>query len=221
VTFLVLELRHGDSFDQPYARPWDTFVIRTEVRAGARMDLAGLQAQGRLFSTELGQRVGARHLLEVTQDFDYLKNVAFTYGAQSVATSLRSQLGRGGRSEFLTELSGRVIVLGAINSDYAQSTGREYDYGPGFGAGATAAWRHNERDLLRASYGVNWLHTVNGSDGEHFTQLIRIEARAPLRNDLGLGAEALLYIQNSLYERVPNVRQSHPQVRLYLAWFPD
>jgi hypothetical protein len=221
VTFLVLELRHGDSFDQPYARPWDTFVIRTEVRAGARMDLAGVQAQGRLFSTELGRRVGARHLLEVTQDFDYLKNVAFTYGAQSVATSLRSRLGRGGRSEFLTEVTGRLIVLGAINSDYAQSTGREYDYGPGFGVGATAAWRHNERDLLRAAYGVNWLHTVNGSDGDHFAQLARIEARAPLRNGLGIGADALLYIQNSRFKRVPDVRQSHPQVRLYLGWFPE
>jgi len=218
-SFLVVELRHGESFDQPYTRPWDTFVIRTEVRSGARVDLAALQAVGRLYSAEVGRRAGARHQLEVTQDYDYLRNPAYIYGAQSVATSLRSRFGRGGRSELLTDLTVRGIVLGAINSDYVNVNDREYDYGPGFGLGVGAAWRYFERDLLRLSYGVNWLHTVNGSDGNHFAQLAKIEVRAPVRGGVGFGIDGLLYIQTSVYGDVPDVHQRNPQARIYLAWF--
>lgn len=218
-SFVVVELRHGESFDLPYQRPWDRFVIRAEVHSGSRFDLAALHAQGRLFSVELGRRADMRHLLEVTQDYDYFRNPAYIYGAQSVAVSLRSRLGRGGRSEFLTEAGARVIVLGAINSDYADATGREYDYGPGFGLTLAGVWRHHHRDLLRVSYQVNWLHTVNGSDGDHFAQLAKVEGRLPVRNGLGVGMDALLYVQNSVYGRVPDVHQRHPQLRAYLAWF--
>lgn len=219
VSYVVVELRHGDSFEQPYRRPWDSFVIRTELRSGSRVDLAALQARGRLFSTELGRVVGSRHLLEVTQDYDYLRNAAYIYGAQSVALSWRSRVGEAGGAEFHTDLSTRAIILGAVNSDYVDATGREYDYGPGFGFGIAGAWRHRERELVRASYTLNWLHTVNGSDGDHFIQLATIEGRVPIRNGLGVGADVLLYVQNSLFSRVPAVNQRNPQLRVYLAWF--
>jgi hypothetical protein len=221
VSFVVVELRHGNSFEQPYRHPWDSFVIRTELQSGFDLHLAALQARGRLFSAELGRRVGARHLFEVTQDYDYLSNAAYIYGAQSIGVAIRSHLGQGGRSEFLTEAGGRAIILGAINSDYVDATGREYDYGPGFGFSVGGTWRHEDHDLVRLTYDFNWLHTVNGSDGEHFTQRAMVEARAPLRNGVGVGIDALLYLQNSEFGRIPDVRQRNPQLRAYLAWFPQ
>jgi hypothetical protein len=181
-------------------------------------------------------------VVAIVQHFDYMNNNAYEFGGQSVGAALFSRFKLSEKVGLITRLDSDAIVLGAVNADYSwladvadQERIREYDYGPGLGAMATASLTLAGRPLLTALYRFAWISVSNGSvynegnvgsNADHYLQGGGLRLFIPVKGGLGLGADAYLFFRDSHYvlidaqdgvERRQDIHQRNPQVRVYLA----
>jgi hypothetical protein len=142
--------------------------------------------------------------------------------------------------------------MAAVNADYSflgdvanRERFREYDYGPGVGAGAEAILGRRGRPLLAFSYRYTWISVRNGSiwnpkepvalplpDGlsgevglegsnaNHQVHRVGLRLLIPLGDVWGIGADARLFYRDSNYEdpRLEDRTQRVPEVRVFLTW---
>jgi hypothetical protein len=235
--FLELYHRHGDVFENTRRGPFDFFDLDVQVIFGEKVPLAKASMRGSLWEKPLG--AGDRHLLAITQHFEYLNNVSFEFGGQSFGPTLFSRYGSPGHTQFRTRADLLLTVLGAVNSDYAflaevedRERFREYDYGPGVGLALNASAQFAGGARVGVDYRLQWLDVRNGSvfvspdfdgsDADHVVQALMLRGSVPVRNGTAIGADAGVFLRNSNYSLpvVADVTQRNPQARVYLLWTP-
>ena len=96
-----------------------------------------------------------------------------------------------------------------------QEREREYDYGPGAGARLDGSITVNGTQVLLLGYQINWIHTLNGGDGDHLVHIAALRAGVPIKGTFGLGVDGLMFLRNSFFTQFTNVQQRVPQLRLY------
>jgi hypothetical protein len=238
--FLEGTIQFGSPFSNQRRRPFDRFDTRMQINFGDKTRIGALIIRGDLFSWGLGDKENPRHALSIIQDFDYIDNEAFEYGGQSFGVSLFSRFGDVSGSRLVTRLTAYGVASAAVNADYSfladvadRERFREYDYGPGVGAGAEALWSRRGRALASFSYRYTFIDVRNGSlwnpddeaagEGSNATHQVHrfwLRGIVPLGETLGIGADATLFYRDSKYSAdfLEDKTQRNPEVRLYVTW---
>jgi len=215
--FLEWVLSYGDPWDGKDHRPYDRFDVAAQSNFGDKTRLGRLLIRGDLFTKPLGN--GTRHVLTLQQDFDYIDNEAYEYGGQSLGPGLLSLWKSSGNLRFFTRLQAYGIILGAVNSDYAQLADvadqeriREYDYGPGFGGAAELYLQRKNLPLVTARYRFSRINVSNGSiyngtyegynvglDSDHDVHQTNLKLEIPISRSLTVGADGSIFFRRSRY----------------------
>jgi hypothetical protein len=206
------------------------------LRFGGGGALSEAKVRGRL----LGQPYrDNRFQLNVTQAYDFAKNSAYQFGAQSFNVN-GAYTGRLSERVSVWMIGwGGLTVLGAVDSIPLEGKGPEdekpagegagqgvsegpryYDYGPGSDFGARALLAHDGHPIIDFLYETHHLYSLDGVRANHFLQQLRLDLLAPLRGPLGVGFAAEYFDRRTYYAYTGSeTRKYHyPQVRVYLAW---
>jgi len=241
---ILLNHTYGDVFENTRRKPFDYIDMVAEMNFGEKVALGNVQIRGDIASWPLGGSQ-SDHVLEVVQHFDYMNNTAYEFGGQSVGASLSSRFRLSDTMTLKTRVDGDGIILAGINSEYAHNADvanperlREYDYGPGLGAMASANLVRKGNTLLGAAYRFAWVSVTNGSvynkgnvgsDADHYIQSAGVRLVIPIKGSVGLGGDAYLFLRNSHFSLTDSVTgrqvaqhitQRNPQARVYLAFNP-
>lgn len=218
-TYLEVAIQYGDPFTDDDLQPFDTIEISTLLNFGDASVLGGVTTSGILGGTRLGSGDSTQHLLAGFLDFDYFDTYAYQAGHQSVGLGLLSRFDRSPVGRLQTRVQLNSVVLGGVDTDYESFTGRDYDYGPGASAIVSAALGAFGRPWLMVRHAQFYIHTVNGNAGRHFLSSTRAQARIPLRDELGLNLEYLLYLAEADYEfeDLADTSSRHPEGRISLS----
>jgi hypothetical protein len=229
---------YGSPFDNARRKPFDYMDVTAQISAGEKVPLNVVRISGDLFQKPLGGATAPNHVLAFGQRFDYMNNTAFEFGGQSLLGTLYSRFRLSPKLGLSTRLDGVGLILGAVNSEYAKIADvadperlREYDYGPGLGAGAQAALSLSGRPLLTLMYRFQWISVTNGSifskgqsaegsDANHYIQAAGARLVVPVRGRLGLGADGYVFLRKSRFSfpGFHDIDQRNPQLRVFLAW---
>jgi hypothetical protein len=226
VTMLYGDLEQGVS-----RTPYDAFAVRLDFGGGNFISEA--RVRGRL----LGQpfRKGGVQLNAV-QGYQYLKNSAYQFGAQSVEfhTGLSRQLTS--RFSIWGNGWGGLVVLGAVDSvplggvpeppppssseDDHSTEPRLYDYGPGTNFGGFLDVRRDGRTFFTFAYDAHHLYVLDGVRANHLLQHLRADLMVPIRGRLGIAATTEFFDRQTFYQDSLNsrARYHYPQFRLSLTW---
>jgi len=236
--FLEGTIQYGSPFFGE-RRPFDRFDGTMQANFGEKTRVGVLQIRGDLFSWALGRdKENPKHALAIVQDFDYIDNEAYEYGGQSFGLALFSGFGELGGLRLVTRLTGYTTLSAAVNADYSflaevgdRERFREYDYGPGLGAGFEGMLFRKGRQLAEFTYRYTYIDVRNGSiynpddggEGSNATHQVhraRIRVIVPILRTLGLGADASLFYRDSKYslEILKDTTQRNPELRVYLSW---
>jgi len=228
----------GNAFDNARNKPYDSFDLTLQFNFGDKVPLGQARVVGSLYKKNLGGEPGySNHVFEIAQHYDYMNNTAYEFGGQSFGPSLLSRFRLGEAWGLHTRLDGTVMILGAVNSEYAKIADvgdrerlREYDYGPGLGGVASATLLRRGRPLLLAGYRFQWIDVKNGSvynndqkgissSANHYIQMAGLRLILPIRGSLGLGADGTLFFRKSRYSisLFHDIDQRNPQARVYLT----
>ena len=229
---------YGNPFDNARRKPFDYMDVAVQFSAGEKVPLNVVRIHGDLFQKPLGDAAAPNHVLAVFQRFDYMNNTAFEYGGQSFGVGLHSRYRLSDTYGLGTRLDGLAMILGAVNSEYAKIADvpdrerlREYDYGPGLGAGAQVNLVRKGHPLLSLAYRFQWISVSNGSvfskgesslgsDANHYIQAAIARLVVPVYRFVGVGADGGVFLRKSRYS-FPGFRdidQRNPQVRVFLAF---
>ena len=242
---ILLNHDYGNVFDNPRRQPYDYVDFVAELNIGGTFSLENVQIRGNLFSWPLGDKSSPNHVLALVQHFEYMNNTACKFGRQSIGPALLSRFRLSDRFTLKTRVDGVVgLLLAGINSEYSfladvpnQERLREYDYGPGLGAAASASLLFRDRPLLTALYRFDWVSVTSGSvydkgdaalglDANHYIQAAGVRLVIPVKGALGIGGDFYEFLRNCDFtftdsvtgqEKVEHVRQHNPQVRVYVA----
>ena len=222
--FFETDFRYGNPLDSASLRPFDSFWLGLQLNFGeeGKGALGRLNIKGNLYSTDLKRTESVTNRFSIVQNFDYWNNRAFEFGGQSFGARFIS--GRRLSDDAQLQLSAEplVILLGAVNSEYAflaevpnQEREREYDYGPGAGVRVGGNLTIKGTRVVEAAYWLNWIHTLNGGDGDHLVHIAALRVGVPISGTFGLAADWMLFLRNSFFTDFTNVTQRVPQFRAY------
>jgi hypothetical protein len=220
--FVSFNAAHGDPFHSRSLKPFEAFrfgidlTFNNRPRGISRISFPGVIAGGMV-----GEKGGAKHVLALSQRMDYIDNEAYTFGGQQLGFSWLTRGWSLWGSDVRTEAHVNWMVLGGVRSDYANFSNREYDYGPGLGTILVAQFGIRGHDFLRLAHAGYYVHSVNGNDADHYTNFTQIRGDVPLRGNLSIAAEYLLYLAERRYKDFPDVSVRAPELKLFLSWSLD
>ena len=196
---LIFDAGYGDMLTQPYLKPFDSFTFRAHLGASDVPVVREVQAVGRLYVRPLSSGGVPRHALIVTQNYDYVDQLAYRLAGQSIEAGILSRFPVAGRTDLRTALTGRTIILGAVNSEFQSGPLRDYDFGPGLGFTAVGAIVDQGHSAVTLRYNFQWIHNVNGLAGDHVLRIGSVELNLPITEGLSVGGSALRYSRSSHY----------------------
>ena len=184
---LQADLAYGSAFTNESRRPFDRFDAGMQLNVGDKMGVGRIEIRGDIWSTPLGASEGEepRHVLAVTQDFDYINNEAYEYGGQGLGLALFSRLG-GGRTAIKSRVTTYVVAGAAVNADYSFLADipdprqlRDYDYGAGAGGALEFVLDRPWGPLAFLGYRYTLIDVRNGSIYNPTEGPARLERQAP------------------------------------------
>lgn len=197
---VTMRLIYGRPVKDLVGKPFSTFSLVGELGLGQdRQKLQVLTARGNLWGKPLHEGAKATHILNVRMNYEYyffpttdtaFNSVLFEYGAQSFTGGVTSNIQLGKRWQLVTDVLLRGVALAGVRSDYYEISGegRNYDFGPGLGGGLQATVGQLGKLLFTAGYGGTWIHTLNGSDYDHYLAQGVLDARWYATKRFGIGA---------------------------------
>jgi hypothetical protein len=243
-TYGVVEasLVYGDPFDPERNRPFDRFDAAMQVNIGDKTRVGRLVIRGDIVSASLAKD----HSLAFQQDFDYIDNEAYEYGGQSLGGALISRFPMNENYRLVTRAQVFGILLGAVNSNLSfladvanQERVREYDFGPGVGAGAELHLLRKARPFVSARYRYSYIDVSNGSvynndlkdqslNSSHDIHQSQLRLDIPVSPRVSAGIDGLVFFRKSRYDvtgsgwSVPpgrrTVTQRNPEIRAFVGY---
>ena len=216
-TYLSIHGKYGDMFRGNPKKPFDAFDFGADILFGDAKVLGAVQTRGLLYADPLYKSPTTEHMLGVFLNFDYHYTNAYTIGGQSAGAGIVSRFHKTFLGEVETQVHLNTVFLGGVSSDYASYTGRSYDYGPGLNTSLSAALRRHNREWLLVRHSQTWIHTLNGTDGEHHISVTNARFDMPINTLVGFGAQYILYLAENDYKDLPDTSKRSPELRLFFS----
>jgi len=216
--FVEAKFDYGDPFNENVTKPFDHFQFDAQLNFGDKTSLGWVRGRGILLKKELEKGKNSEHLIAGYQHFDYINNNAYEFGGQSVGAAYLSRFETASQHRVQTELYVNAILLGAVQSDYENFSGREYDYGPGVSFKLAVSFGKKGWDYFRLEHEEYWITSINGTNADHWVSITQFHFDVPLKRFYGIGADYLLYLSEAHYSNFEDTSSRAPQLRLYLSW---
>jgi hypothetical protein len=211
------DLQQGDNFDTPYRTPFDVFAVRGQVSGDGGLNL--LRAWGRLYGKDLRDSTHrSRHVFAINQRYDYDKNRAYSYGAQSFEAGLHSRWRLPKAYRIRTHLFGSVIPLGAIDGQQTGVGERPYDFGPGAGLRFDLGLERRGITYISIIGRTEYLHSVSGAQADHTVSFGGFELTVPVTRGWGLGFNSGYFDRRSRYADGTEENRQFTEGRLFVTY---
>jgi hypothetical protein len=216
-TYLAIQGQYGDMFRGNPKKPFDAFDFGVNINFGEANVLGSVQTRGLLYADHLHKSPTTEHMLGLFLNFDYHNTNAYTIGGQSAGAGIISRFHKTFLGEIETQAHLNTVFLGGVSSDYATYTGRSYDYGPGLNTVLSAALRRHNRPWLVVRHSQTWIHTLNGTEGEHHISVTNARFDIPINTLVGFGAQYVLYLAENDYKDLPDTSKRSPELRFFFS----
>ncbi|MBE7171309.1 MAG: DUF3943 domain-containing protein [Williamsia sp.] len=216
--FVRLHLTYG-SEGRNSKEPFGYFTASLEGGSSDTARLNLLRVEGRVTSWIIREEERHTENFSLTLDYDYLKNAAFSYGAQHMQGRWFNQwLQPNGRSIVLIGQAGPVL-LAAVPDPYLYiGEGRNYDYGSGAAAGVVFRWQLSRKLAYQVDQRFHWFQTLNGSRSHYTLWLTTSEIQYQPVRRLFLKWEWGNFLLDGRYSEQASIRRQYPYNRFSIGW---
>ena len=216
---LSLSAAYGDPFAGEIVHPFDSFWAAIDLNTPGTPSVSRIEERGILKGWELTEASeSARHIVAVSQEYEYFNNASQVFGAQMFGAGVLSRYPVGPHVQAITEASALVIPLAGIRTtDFANpETGRNYDYGVGGGLRIGGRLFLQGREIATAGYTTAWTHTVNGVSDGNTLQYFQSSLRVPIAGPVAIGGGYSWYSRKTTYARFSEARKTQSEWRVFV-----
>jgi len=214
-----IELLYGTPYEN-YRTPFSNFTADIEFGKDDSTRINTVSVYGSLAGWEIASTEKDQHLAILSANYDYIRNVAFFYGAQSLRINVLSEFDISKKITINTSVGGGAVILGAVPDKFL-TRGRNYDYGSGaalnLSGGITVANKLN----CTLNYRGGWLVTLNGNASHYFVHTFSSEVSYNIIKNLAITAEPGYLTLNAYYKQFPTQNNRYPYFRSSLRYSID
>jgi hypothetical protein len=213
-TYASLNLEYGSPF-RNMTTPFHYFSAILE--AGSLTQLNMVRVKAPLYGWQVKELERAHHIANLTLSYDFYKNVAFSYSAQSFHLNIVSDFSGSDLLKGRTSAGAGVIALAAVPNQYLfYGEGRNYDYGCGLGIAVATKLVIRDKFEHHLQYRRGWFQTVNGFQSSYFLGTTNSEIKYRIGKQYLLGFEWGSYFLNGRYTGYEDVKNRFTYVRFHL-----
>ncbi|MEO6520082.1 MAG: DUF3943 domain-containing protein [Mucilaginibacter sp.] len=204
-------LLYGTPYED-YKKAFSNIMINVEMGKDDSSNVNTVSVYGSLVGWELSRDSSMKHLAILSANYDFIRNAAFFYSAQSVKMNLISQFVLSRKIKFNTNVGVGPILLAAVPDKYLYK-GRDYDYGSGLSVNGSGGINLGDAFFYTINYRGGWVKTINGNNSHYFLHTVSNEVRYAFNKNFALGVEPGYFILKGHYKEHPEVNNTYPYVR--------
>ena len=214
-----LGLIYGEPMSSITGKPFSHFQISADFTSLEEAHLYAVRSRGSLGGKFLRRDSTRTLMLASFLNYDYMKNPAYTLGAQSVTGGLMNNWRPNAKTNVYSDVLLRGVILGALETDYYNVTGegRDYDFTVGGGLTAEVAVFRRGLGMVRGQYSYTGLNTVNGAASSHILQGGEVTARYELGGKYGIGGMYKTAWRRSFYGDGRSTVAEAPEYRIFVS----
>jgi hypothetical protein len=205
------KLLYGTPYEH-FSKPFTNINITAEFGKDDSTSLNVVSAYGSLTGWQLNNGEVIKQLLILSANYDYIHNVAFFYGGQSVKFNLYSEFDVSKKIKLNTTLGAGPVLLAAVPDVYLYQ-GRNYDYGPGFAINGGGRLGLMNKLFLGINYRGGWVKTLSGNASHYFLHAVTSEVSYMLVDNVSLAVEPGYFTLRGNYKTKPDVINNYPYLR--------
>lgn len=214
------KLLYGTPYEN-FRKPFSNIIINAEIGRDDSTALNIVSVYGSIVGWQLDNHSDdIKYLLVISANYDYIHNVSFFYGGESVKANLYSLFQPFKKLKINTTLGIGPILLAAIPSPYLVN-GRNYDYGSGLGINGGAIVNLADKLKFTWNYRGGWTKTMNGNHSHYFLHAVSGEfSYAPVKG-FSANFEPGYFTLRGYYKDHPDVDRSYPYFKLSARYSVD
>jgi hypothetical protein len=206
--------------EENYRTPFSNIAVNAEFGKDDSTRINTLTVYGSLAGWEVGSTEKYEHLVILSANYDYIRNVSFFYSAQSLRINLLSEHDISKKVTINTSIGVGALILGAVPDKYL-FRGRNYDYGSGAAINLTGGVNVANKLNYTINYKGGWLVTLSGSASHYFLHTLTTELSYNILRNLAITAEPGYLTLNGYYKHFDNVNSRYPFFRSSLRYSID
>jgi len=206
--------------DENYRTPFSNISVNAEFGKDDSTRVNILSVYGSLAGWEISSTEKYEHLAILSANYDYIRNVAFFYGAQSLRINILSEYDISKKVTVNTSIGVGALILGAVPDKYL-FRGRNYDYGSGAAVNLTGGLNIANKLNYTINYRGGWLVALNGNASHYFLHTVTTELSYNILKHLAITAEPGYLTLNAYYKHFDNVNSRYPFFRSSLRYSVD
>ena len=216
---LRLGLLYGEPISSIPKKPFSHFQLNADLTTIPHAYLLAVRSRGSIWGKPLATDGAHTGLIATFLNYDYSRNPAFEFGAQSFTGGFMGNVRASNKFNLYYDVLARAVALGALETDFYEVTGegRDYDFGMGGGIGAELAIFRRGLGMVRGQYNYVGLRTINGFASSHILQAGEVTARYEIGDKYGLGATYKSSWRNSFYGDGRRTVAHAPEFRVFLS----
>ena len=198
-------------------KPFDYFVTNVGASFSDNNNIIAIFSSGLLFGKKLPSTRHRHSYLGVLKSFNFLTNRVYKISASSVGIGLLTDYAVGPQVNWHNSLVASAIVMGGINSLYAEEVGRDYNLGPGASGKLESLLKIRNTVNLYLRYKHYWLHPLSGAKGNEYVDILMLGTRLFLNERHAISFEFIEYDRWSHYRDYPNLKENNFALRAYYS----
>ena len=207
-----VKLLYGTPYED-YKTAFSNIAINAEFGKDDSSKVNLVSVYGSLLGWHIRSADNLRHLAVLSANYDYIRNVAFFYSAQSVKFNFISEYGLFRKFKLNSSFGAGPVLLGAVPDHYLFN-GRNYDYGAGFAINAGGGFNLANKLFYTFNYRGGWLRTINGNRSHYFLHAVSSELRYMFVDNVSICAEPGYFNLRGYYKDFDNVSINYPYLRV-------
>jgi hypothetical protein len=207
-----IKLQYGTPY-QDFKRPFTNIAVNAEFGQDDSSKVNVVSAYGSLTGWKIYTEK-IKNLAILSANYDYIRNAAFFYGAQSVKMNLYSEAVLSAKIKVNTSLGAGPVILAAVPDPYLHDNNRNYDYGPGFAVNGSAGIGISNNIFYNFNYRGGWLETINGNPSHYFLYAYTNELVFRVVKRFLLGAESGNFTLHGDFKNYAEVNRTYPYLRI-------
>ncbi len=199
-------------------KPFDYFVTNVGASFSDDNNIIAIFSSGLLFGKKLPSTKHRHSYIGVFKNFNFLTNRVYKISASSVGLGLITDYAFNPQVNWHNSLIASAIVMGGINSLYAEEVGRDYNLGPGTSSKFESALQIANTVRLYLRYKHYWLHPISGAKGNEYVDILLLGTRFFLNARHAFSFEFIEYDRWSHYRDYPNIKENNFALRSYYSF---
>lgn len=216
--FIGFQMNYGNPFsNSSLSESFDYFRLNVGIGFSTHNTIIDLAGTGLLWGKNIKLFKNDKSLFGIFKNFDFLNTAIYRVGYTSVGAGLITKIPISNKAALTTTVSTSAILMGGIDSPYAEPLRRDYNYGSGLNGKIEIILMHNEFGKVYAAYDQSWIYVISGAKGNEYVGVGITGTQIRLNSFLSWALEYLNYYHIGSYFEHPTLRRNNFAIRTLLV----